>query len=321
MTKNSSHGSAACGNTAHGSIPCGNAVHRSAVQNRGAYRSSANKNIVQKKRAVRKRSGRKKKAGHLRALVVKLALAIGIVFAAKNAGLWGSGIQGSGIAGENQTVSTGVDPKILADMKSKGYPEELIELLERNEETLDYVESYPDREKYQDQFIDLTQDFQAGEVPLLMQWDKRWGYDMYGDGMIGLSGCGPVCLNMAYLYFTEDTDMTPKEMAAFAYENGYYTEAGTSWNFWTEGAAALGLIGDVLSLDETAMKDALDSGGLIVCSMRPGDFTTIGHFILIRGYDENGFYVNDPNRRSNSGKQWDFDILCPQIKNLWVLRK
>ena len=69
------------------------------------------------------------------------------------------------------------------------------------------------------------------------------------------------------------------------------------------------------------MKDALDAGGLIVCSMRPGDFTTVGHFIVIRGYDDGGFYVNDPNRRSNSGRQWDFDTLYPQIRNLWVLRK
>ena len=39
------------------------------------------------------------------------------------------------------------------------------------------------------------------------------------------------------------------------------------------------------------MKQALDDGKVIVCSMGPGDFTTEGHFILIRGYDGNGFYV------------------------------
>ena len=67
------------------------------------------------------------------------------------------------------------------------------------------------------------------------------------------------------------------------------------------------------------MKRALDRGGLIVCSLRPGDFATTGHFILIRGYDKNGFHVNDPNRRSNSEKQWDFETLRWQIKNLWTL--
>ena len=63
----------------------------------------------------------------------------------------------------------------------------------------------------------------------------------------------------------------------------------------------------------------LDDGKVIICSMGPGDFTTEGHFILIRGYDGNGFYVNDPNRRSNSEKQWEFDTLRSQIRNLWSL--
>lgn len=200
------------------------------------------------------------------------------------------------------------------------YGEKLAELLEINEEVADYVKCYPEREAYKTQPIDLTQELQSGGVPLLMQWDKRWGYDAYGDSMIGLSGCGPVCLTMAYLYFTGDTSMTPREMAAFACDNGYYAkDTGTQWSLWTEGTGKLGLTGTELSLDESVMKQALDAGGLVVCSMGPGDFTTEGHFILIRGYDENGFYVNDPNRKSNSSRQWDFDTLRSQIRNLWSL--
>ena len=47
------------------------------------------------------------------------------------------------------------------------------------------------REAYKSQPIDLTQELQSGSVPLLMQWDKRWGYDAYGSNMIGLAGCPP----------------------------------------------------------------------------------------------------------------------------------
>ncbi len=200
------------------------------------------------------------------------------------------------------------------------YGEKLAELLELNEEAADYVENYPQREAYKSQPIDLAQEIQGGSVPLLMQWDKRWGYNAYGGNMIGLAGCGPVCMTMAYLHFTGDTGMTPREMAAFADDNGYYEEdAGTKWSFWTEGAGKLGLVGEELPLDENRMKQMLDDGKVIICSMGPGDFTTEGHFILIRGYDGNGFYVNDPNRRSNSEKQWEFDALRSQIRNLWAL--
>ncbi len=197
----------------------------------------------------------------------------------------------------------------------------LQELLEKNEEALDFVKGYLDREQYKGKEIDLSADFVSGQVPLLIQWDRRWGYDLYGDSMIGLAGCGPTCLAMAYLYFTEDTTANPRTMAEFAYDNGYYAAGGTSWSLWTDGVEKLGLKGEELPLDQNRMERAINEGALIVCSMRPGDFTTTGHFILLYGYDENGFYVNDPNRRSNSEKQWTYDRLQGQIKNLWAISK
>lgn len=202
-------------------------------------------------------------------------------------------------------------------MAEEQYPQELQKLLEENEESYDFVENYANRKDYMGKPIDLSGDYQAGSVPLLMQWDKRWGYDLYGESMIGLAGCGPACMTMAYLYHTGDLTVNPREVAEFAQEKGYHTTEGTSWDFWTSGAKELGLYGEVVSLSETVMKSVLDSGGLLVCSMSAGDFTTGGHYILLRGYDENGFFVNDPNRRSNSERQWDFDTLASQMKNLW----
>lgn len=211
----------------------------------------------------------------------------------------------------------GIETFVNGQQTQQEYMAELLELQELNQETRDFVKDYPNRENYKSQPVDLSGDYTAGEVPLLMQWDKRWGYDSYGDNLIALAGCGPVCLDMAYLYFTGDVSMNPREMAKFAYENGYYTKEGTSWSLWTDGVKKLGLNGEMLTLSERAMKEVLDNGGLIVCSMAPGDFTTTGHFILLTGYDEKGFFVNDPNRHSNSEKQWEFDTLQYQIKNLW----
>lgn len=202
-------------------------------------------------------------------------------------------------------------------MKEEDYPQELQEMLEKNPETADFVAGYPNRADYLGKEIDLTSDYQTGQVPLLMQWDQRWGYDSYGQEIIGVAGCGPSCMTMAYLYLTGDTSMNPRKMAAYAYDSGFYTEAGTGWDFFTRGASGLGLSGSELPLGEAQIKQALDQGGVVICSMRPGDFTTTGHFILLRSYDDNGFYVNDPNSRKNSEKQWDFDTLSPQIKCLW----
>lgn len=51
--------------------------------------------------------------------------------------------------------------------------------------------------------------------------------------------------------------------------------------------------------------------------MGEGDFTLEGHFIVIYGYDENGFLVNDPNCVSRSRKSWSFGELEGQVKNIW----
>jgi len=199
--------------------------------------------------------------------------------------------------------------------------QEMQALLERNEEAAEFVKDYPNREKYLGKDIDLSEDVREGEVPLLMQWDKRWGYESYGDSNIGLSGCGPTCLSMAYLYFTGDLKGNPREIARYCEENGFYTPSGTSWELWSTGAKEFGLAGAELPLDENRMKSALDEGKLIVCSMRPGDFTTVGHYILLIGYGEEGFIVNDPNRRENSEKCWTYETLKGQIRNLWEMNK
>lgn len=219
----------------------------------------------------------------------------------------------------SKTSNTALSENKKTDNFYMNYPEEIRELLEKNPEAEDFAIGYAERDSYINKPIDLSKDYTAGEVPLLMQWDRRWGYDSYGDDMIGIAGCGPTCLSMAYIYLTGDTDKNPRVMAEFAYENGYYTSAGTLWSLWKEGVSKLGLSGEEISLNEKTMKNCLDKGKIIICSMSPGDFTTEGHFILIHGYSKNGFYVNDPNRHSTSEKTWSFDRLKKQIKCLWAL--
>ena len=241
-----------------------------------------------------------------------IVAAVGLTVVALEAVMW--------IGGRNigvRDIAAGINRVIF---RFDPVQEELRQLKQKNPEAVSFASDYKNRKKYIGQPIDISEDCETGQVPLLMQWDKRWGYETFGESIIGLSGCGPTCLAMAYVHLTGDTEENPRTMAEFAEEKGYYTTVGTSWTFWTEGVRDWGLEGQELPLDEGRMKKALDQGNLVVCSMRPGDFTTTGHYILIRGYDENGFFVNDPNRKSNSEKQWKYDTISGQIKNLWVIR-
>lgn len=227
--------------------------------------------------------------------------------------------------GAEGEISTSFDEfRIRWDEEPRADKEESIEsalheLVENNEETRTFVDNYPNREAYLGIEIDLSEDVCEGEVPLFLQWDLRWGYESYGDNIIGLAGCGPACLSMAYVYLTGDLEGNPREMAKFGEENGYHTKVGTEWSLWTEGAEKLGISGTELALDEYCIQAALDEGGVVICSMRPGDFTRTGHYILIKGYDEKGFMVHDPNSLANTQKQWLYEDIRGQIKNLWCL--
>ena len=119
---------------------------------------------------------------------------------------------------------------------------------------------------------------------------------------------------------TGDTQWNPYQVASFSDQSGYYVPgAGSSWDLMENGATSLGLQVHNIALSAEEITSALQSGMPIICSMRPGDFTTSGHFIVLAGLDEKGkIIVRDPNSRKNSKKSWNIDTLIPQIKGLWA---
>ncbi len=205
-------------------------------------------------------------------------------------------------------------------MKNKdNYTTDLIELAKRNSEAIQFVYDYPENK---DKKIDISidKDIDCGGVPLFMQWDERWGYDKYGDGIIGINGCGPTCLSMVATYILKNNYMNPEWMANFSEESGYISDSGTLWALMSSGARKLGLESIEIPLDENRVYNNLEVGNPIICSVGPGDFTTEGHFIVLAGIEDGKIIINDPNSRKNSNKRWTFDEIKGQIKNLWVFR-
>lgn len=205
-------------------------------------------------------------------------------------------------------------------MKNKdNYTTDLIELAKRNSEAIQFVYDYPENK---DKKIDISidKDIDCSGVPLFMQWDERWGYDKYGDGIIGINGCGPTCLSMVATYILKNNYMNPEWMANFSEESGYISDSGTLWALMSSGARKLGLESIEIPLDENRVYNNLEVGNPIICSVGPGDFTTEGHFIVLAGIEDGKIIINDPNSRKNSKKRWTFDEIKGQIKNLWVFR-
>ncbi len=211
---------------------------------------------------------------------------------------------------------------VMAFAKENGisysaYPQNLIELLERNPETEKFVLEYP-FEKNKSHTIDLSEYKDSQSVPLFMQWDQRWGYLNYGGKVAGLSACGPVCLSMVTFYLSGDDAYTPEKIIRFAADNGYHVKgSGSSWKLISEGGEKLGFQVTELPLVKGKIVNSLNAGNPVICAMGPGDFTTTGHFIVLTGVEDGKFRVNDPNSVKNSQRLWSYEEIEGQIRNLW----
>lgn len=163
-------------------------------------------------------------------------------------------------------------------------------------------------------------EWRAGEVPELYQIDPTWADEPYAGGTVGENGCGPTCLAMAYVALTGRTDMDPATMAAFSEREGYTVDGMTAWALMTEGAHALGLTSEELPANAASIRAALEAGQVIIASVRPGDFTTTGHFIVLAGIAANGeLEIRDPNSAERTHETWGIERVLGQCANLWAI--
>ena len=65
----------------------------------------------------------------------------------------------------------------------------------------------------------------------------------------------------------------------------------------------------------------LDSGEMLILAMHAGHFTSAGHFIVVYGYNNQGFMVNDPGSFDRSTMYWSYDIIGSEVDNIYALGK
>lgn len=274
-----------------------------------------------RRRAARRKARRQQAR---RTLFCCLLALLGTVWAVRLPGQSRSTTPATSAEAVSQAVSASATPvadeetrrqAILTDTGGT-WPQSLQDLLERHPDALAFVEGYPEHKD--DAPADSIGTVEEGTFPLLLQWDARWGYTRYGDDLLAVTGCGPTCLAMAAAGLTGDDTITPAAVAARAQRDGYWVDGVTSWELMRTGCEAWGLVSEELPLSESSITDALAEGHPLICSVRPGDFTTTGHFILLAGTEEDGIRVNDPNSPQNSDRLWSYTELEPQIRNLWA---
>lgn len=202
------------------------------------------------------------------------------------------------------------------------YPDDTAVNAAGNPNLIHFLYQYIMRDYKLQSSIRLTEAELKQKVPVLYQWDERWGFSDYGRAVIGITGCGPTSLSMVITGMTRNPKATPREIATFAAENNYYVAGdGTRWALFPAAAREYGLHCSQIPVSEKNILEELEAGRLLICSMGPGIFTAQGHFIVVAGQKDGKFIIHDPNNRANTGKLWTYDEIRKEIRAVFSFRK
>ena len=139
----------------------------------------------------------------------------------------------------------------------------------------------------------------------------------YSEGTIATSGCGPTSLAMVLTYLLGE-EISPVETAELG--NGSYTcSEGTYWSYFGDMADRYGVNCEQMGISEENIVNNLENGETLIMSMGPGHFTSGGHFIVLRGIDENNnIIVSDPASEDRSNQTWDLDVFLDEGTQIWA---
>lgn len=211
--------------------------------------------------------------------------------------------------------------RVKKEAETKRYPKDVIELLTKNPETVDFVEDY-EAKKDNPVAENIGSDYVEGQIPKLIQWDERWGYKKYGTSLVAASGCGPTCLSMVFIKLTGNSAITPAVVADYGNQmNAVDDENNTLWTFMSQAAAKWGVNCSEGLLTEEQVAAELSAGHPIICSVGPGDFTKVGHFIVLASYNNGQVEVRDPFNKERTEKTWNYKDIESQIVEMWTYSK
>ncbi len=142
----------------------------------------------------------------------------------------------------------------------------------------------------------------------------------YGYGTISSDGCGPTSMAMVLTYLL-GKEIDPVECAEFG-DGPYTAPEGTCWNYFEAIAEKYDVECHQKEISEENIRDGLKDGNPVIVIMDQGDFTTGGHFIVLRSIDEKGqITIADPASKERESHIWDVEKIVEQGLKIWVFPK
>ncbi len=163
----------------------------------------------------------------------------------------------------------------------------------------------------------LTPEEASAGIPMLFQWDERWGFLPYANDVCGISGDAPTVLSMLAIGLTGNTSATPKAMISLANEEGILEDGKPTDDFITWGGMKCGVYAEEIRANEDDIKYCLNTGYPVTLRLGPSVFSSTEHFVIIVSYNSEGYRIYDPMSRENSEKIWKFSDFSAAITGIW----
>lgn len=205
---------------------------------------------------------------------------------------------------------------------SELYPEYWFKML-YNDDTFELAYNYPFKKDNYKNMTFTDEELNSSGVPAIYMNDERWIYEAYD---IKVQGCAAVTVTMANLALKHNSDVDPVKVTDYAGEMGWYGFGGVDQDSISNILEHFGLNSDehifdkekVEKITKSELEAAVDTESAVVMAAVNGD--TFGkHALIIRGYDENGFYINDPADPEKTAAQWDFEVFENELVRYWVI--
>lgn len=218
------------------------------------------------------------------------------------------------------------DDGIVSDMDAwmlvhiDDYSQDILDFYLPDHDRFEFVQAWPDRDAYQEKVERLSESLD--EVPALLQWDLRWGYQPYSDSLIYIAGCAPTCVSMIASYLHQDPSLTPRVMSDYAAEQGdFYSGMGTAATFFDHAAERFAMDVEQIETSEEAVTNALDEGKLLIFHMMPGTFTSVGHYIVGVSHDGPLMQIRDPNSVARTRMDWNIPDVLNECASVYAFSK
>lgn len=165
---------------------------------------------------------------------------------------------------------------------------------------------------YQEQSIKIKKNKEyIGRFIYFNQGDAAWNSSGYG---IRAAGCGPTSMAVCITTLTGKW-VTPVDTTSWAYEQGYYSSAGSEHRAIPAMAEHWGLKCDGLGTNYQKIKESLKQGRPVVSLMGPGYFTRGGHFMVLTEIDsDDNVTVADVGSRRRSQYKYSLHDVISQSK-------